>query len=180
MGVGLTSWRVAFFRNLNLGQARSHSPTSGQLLAAFAAAGAGTAMNVQTNGTVIFRHTGGTPLAREVVRLLGPVCGYADAVVVRSARWCLELDQRLTRLDAGEVRLFDGRADLGLPLPWEGPDGLVLVALDRRHAVTQAMPGREPKNANPVVTGLVGVPVTVRGIPTMRRLAVRLRGLGGS
>ncbi len=43
---------VAFFRNVNLGQ--GHSPTRGQLEAAFAAAAAHEARSFQTAGTVVF------------------------------------------------------------------------------------------------------------------------------
>ena len=46
---------VAFFRNLNLGQRRSHSPTRPELLDALERAGAYDATNFQVNGTVIFR-----------------------------------------------------------------------------------------------------------------------------
>ncbi len=45
---------VAFFRNLNLGQRRSNSPTSGVLVEAFTTAGATWVANFQTNGTVVF------------------------------------------------------------------------------------------------------------------------------
>jgi len=53
--------RVAFFRNLNLGQARSHSPTSGQLLDAFVAAGARSPSHVGANGTVVYYYPQGRP-----------------------------------------------------------------------------------------------------------------------
>jgi len=49
---------VAFFRNLNLGQRRSHSPMRPELLDALERAGAQDPINFQVNGTVIF--TSGT------------------------------------------------------------------------------------------------------------------------
>jgi uncharacterized protein (DUF1697 family) len=84
---------VAFFRNLNLGQRRSRSPTRPELLEAFERAGAATATSFQVNGTVIFG-TDQKPqaLAEETVRLLTPVCGYDDVVLVRPVSWVLELD----------------------------------------------------------------------------------------
>lgn len=82
--VRLRTSSVAFFRNLNLGQRRSHSPTRPELLAAFARAGATDPTSFQVNGTVVFESaTDPQALAERVVQLLGPVCGYDDAVLVR-------------------------------------------------------------------------------------------------
>ena len=86
---------VAFFRNMNLGQRRSHSPTSAELIGAFAGAGASTARNVQSNGTVVFDGPRPRALARDVVQRLGPVCGYTDAVMVRPRSWVLALAEEL-------------------------------------------------------------------------------------
>lgn len=72
---------MAFFRNMNLGQARSRSPRSAELLDAFAAAGATSAVNFQTNGTVIFTGDDPATLAESVVTRLTAVTGYADLVV---------------------------------------------------------------------------------------------------
>ncbi|HEX7396603.1 MAG TPA: hypothetical protein VF312_03565, partial [Propionibacteriaceae bacterium] len=71
-------------RNLNLGQARSHSPTSSQLLDAFVEAGARAPSHVGTNGTVVYYHPTGPTLVRRVAKLLTPMCGYRDMVTVRS------------------------------------------------------------------------------------------------
>ena len=54
---------VAFFRNMNLGQARSHSPTRPVLEDAFALAGAVGVRSFQTNGTVLFDSLTVTPAA---------------------------------------------------------------------------------------------------------------------
>lgn len=177
-GIELTGVRVAFFRNMNLGQRRSNSPTSAQFLDAFAQAGAPGARVFQTNGTVIFEAPGGNGQAREAARLLHLECGYADLVVVRSARWIVDLAARLdTSLPGCCVTLFDGREDPGLPLPWTHPaTGLKFLELDRRHAVTLWPPdspsGGSP--ANRVIAGLMGVPGTGRTAGTIVRLANRL------
>lgn len=169
----LTGWRVAFFRNMNLGQRRSNSPTSAELLDAFADAGVLRASNFQTNGTVIFAHSGGTQPARAVVRTLRAVCGYRDEVVVRSARWVVDLAERVAGIE-GEICLYNSSDYERPPLPWEGPEGLIVTELDHRHAVVTHAPGTASTLASPVITNLVGVPVTVRGIRTIRRLAARL------
>ena len=167
---------VAFFRGMNLGQRRSHSPTTAELLDALRRAGASAATNVQTNGTVIFAGTRPDQLARTAVELLGPVCGYSDAVVVRSEAWVRGLAATLdAALPGGEVALFDAREPPPVDAPWTDPASpLTIVALDARHAVTSWAAGRFGSTANPVLTGMLGVPVTCRGVGTMLRLPRRL------
>ncbi|CAL8974434.1 hypothetical protein TESS_TESS_02766 [Tessaracoccus sp. O5.2] len=167
---------MAFFRNMNLGQARSRSPRSAELLDAFAAAGATSAVNFQTNGTVIFTGDDPATLAESVVTRLTAVTGYADLVVVRSAAWLVDtvghIDPGLT---AGEFVLFDAPSLSDLVLPHVEPaatGALVVHALTRDHAVTSATGAGI--SAGPVLTRLIDVPVTCRGIPTMRRLVARL------
>lgn len=175
---GATGWRVAFFRNMYLGQPRRKSPTTEQLLTAFVDAGAGEAINFMGNGTVIFRHTGGPVLARAAAGLLKPICGYDDLVLVRAAAWCLDLGRRLDRLSpAGQVILFEARDYPALELPVTDSAGIQLIDLDHRHALTQHTPGalNTQAQAHNWVSELVGVPVTARGIPTMIKLAARLR-----
>lgn len=167
---------MAFFRNMNLGQARSRSPRSAELLDAFTAAGATTALNFQTNGTVIFTGVEPAALAEAVGSRLTAVTGYADLVVVRSAAWLVDtvghIDPGLT---AGEFVLFDAPSPPDLVLPHVEPAAtgeLVVHALTRDHAVTSATGAGI--SAGPVLTRLIDVPVTCRGIPTMRRLVARL------
>ncbi|HET7725326.1 MAG TPA: hypothetical protein VFK68_11850 [Propionibacteriaceae bacterium] len=167
--------RAAFFRNLNLGQARSHSPTSSQLLDAFVQAGARSPSHVGTNGTVVYYHPAGPSLLRRVQALLVPLCGYRDMATVRSASALMTLERRLRDLDEGEVVLYDASTGFDLPTPIETDDGLVVVDLDHRRAITQHRPGTRPTSAGPFVASLVGVPVTVRSIATMRRVADRVR-----
>jgi hypothetical protein len=125
--VGRVSRQVAFFRNLNLGQRRSRSPTRPELLTAFERAGALHPINFQVNGTVIFE-TDEAPqeLADRVVDLLTPVCGYDDVAVVRSLDWVLGLD--LDDLPViSEVSLFHGPDPFPEQLPWAAPKGGLTV-----------------------------------------------------
>ena len=170
------SIQVAFFRNMNLGQARSRSPRSSEMLDAFAAAGAIGAVNFQTNGTVIFSGDEPAALAESVVIRLTAATGYADLVVVRSAAWLIDTVGHIDPdLPAGEVALFNAPRlpELVLPHVERAQNAeLVVHALTRGHAVTSATGAGI--SAGPVLTRLIGVPVTCRGIPTMLRLVARL------
>jgi hypothetical protein len=169
---------VAFFRNLNLGQSRSHSPTRTQLLAAFEAAGARSATNFQVNGTVIFE-TDGDPqaMADEAATRLTPVTGYADVAIARSTEWLRELE--LDDLpDHAEVSFFAGPDAFPEPLPWTVPGaGLTVVRTDQFHAVS-VNDLEQTSGATYALERLLGVPVTSRGVPTIRRLRARLASLG--
>jgi hypothetical protein len=178
--VTLREIRVAFFRNLNLGQARSHSPTSSQLLDAFVEAGARAPSHVGTNGTVVYYHPTGPTLVRRVAKLLTPMCGYRDMVTVRSGAALIELDRRLRGLGDGEVVLYDTTPGFDLPTPIESDDGLIVISLDHRRAITQHRPDSHPTGANPFIASLVGVPTTTRSITTMRRVADRVREYAGA
>ncbi len=168
--------QVAFFRNMNLGQARSRSPGSSDLVDAFTAAGATRVVNFQTNGTVIFQGPRPRRIAAEVVRLLTGVSGYDDLVVVRPADWLVDLAARLDPdLPAAEVALYDDPTLPRLDLPHVErvrTGALTIVALDQQHGVTSS--AGSGISAGPVLTALLGVPVTCRGVPTMLRLARRL------
>jgi len=172
--------RVAFFRNLNLGQARSHSPTSSQLLDAFVEAGARSPSHVGTNGTVVYYHPTGPTLVRRVTKLLIPLCGYHDMATVRSGVALIDLERRLRGLGDGEVVLYDVAPGFDLPTPIEIDDGLVVTSVDHRRAITQHRPGTRPTSAGQFVASLVGAPTTVRSITTMRRVADRVREYAGA
>jgi len=178
--VTLREIRVAFFRNLNLGQARSHSPTSSQLLDAFVEAGARAPSHVGTNGTVVYYHPTGPTLVRRVAKLLTPMCGYRDMVTVRSGAALIELDRRLRGLGDGEVVLYDTTPGFDLPTPIESDDGLIVISVNHRRAITQHRAGSHPTGANPFIASLVGVPTTTRSITTMRRVADRVREYAGA
>jgi uncharacterized protein DUF1697 len=171
---------VAFFRNLNLGQRRSHSPTRPELLAAFERAGAPGAVNFQVNGTVVFE-TDADPqvLADETVRQLTPVCGYDDLAIARPVDWVHALDLDPAHVpDHAEVSFFDGPDPFPEPLPWEAPrGGLTVVRADTLHAVS-VNDVEGTSGATYVLEKRLGVPVTSRGVPTIRRLQVRLASLG--
>jgi hypothetical protein len=173
--VTLREIRLAFFRNLNLGQARSHSPTSAQLLDAFVEAGARSPSHVGTNGTVVYYHSTGPTLVRRVAKLLTPMCGYRDMVTVRSGVALIELDRQLRGLGDGAVVLFDREPGFDLPTPIESEDGLIVISFDHRRAITQHRPGTRPTSATTFIASLVDVPVTTRSVTTMRRVADRVR-----
>lgn len=168
---------VAFFRNLNLGQRRSHSPTRPELLDALDRAGAEDPINFQVNGTVIF--TSGTDaqaLADEAVRLLTPVCGYDDMVVVRPVPWILDLELADVARNA-EVSLFDGPDPFPEPLPWIAPGvGVTVVRADSLHAVCVNDVDRT-SGGTWTLERRLGTKVTSRGVPTMMRLQTRLRSM---
>jgi hypothetical protein len=170
------SLSVAFFRNLNLGQRRSHSPTRPELLDAFAQAGAPRAINFQVNGTVIFEYDGDAQaLADDARDRLSPVCGYTDVVLVRAADWVLALD--LGTESRAEVSFFDGPDLFPEPLPWDVPGaGLRVVRADAVHALS-LNDVEQTSGATWALERRLGMPVTSRGVPTMRRLQSRLRAI---
>ena len=165
---------VAFFRNLNLGQRRSHSPTRPELLAAFERAGAPGAVSFQTNGTVIFEcDQDPQAVADEAVRQLTPVCGYDDVAPARPVDWLRELDLEQVPTNA-EVSFFDGPDPFPESLPWVAPrGGLIVLRADSRHAVSVG-DADGTSGATWVLEQLLGLRVTSRGVPTMRRLQAKL------
>ncbi len=165
---------VAFFRNLNLGQRRSRSPTRPELLEAFERAGATDAVSFQTNGTVIFECDGDPQaLVDQAVRLLTPVCGYDDIAPARPVQWLRELDLEQVPTNA-EVSFFDGPDPFPEPLPWVAPlGGLTVIRADSRHAVC-VDDLDETSGATWVLEKLLRVKVTSRGVPTMLRLQAKL------
>ena len=165
---------VAFFRNLNLGQRRSRSPTRPELLEAFERAGATEAVSFQTNGTVIFEcDQDPQSIAEDAVRLLTPVCGYDDVALARPVDWLRELDLDEVPVNA-EVSFFDGPDRFPESLPWVAPrGGLTVLRADSGHAMSVG-DVEGTSGATWVLEALLGVPVTSRGVPTMRRLQAKL------
>lgn len=164
---------VAFFRNLNLGQ--RGSPTRGQLLAAFEAAGATEAASYRSNGTVSFDSPAPARTAMAAAGAIQPVCGWNDTVVVRRERWLRAVAGRLQGLsDGAEVTLYDARRPFPEDLPWSTPDGrLTVVAADDRHAVCV---NHLPRTSfgTPVVERLLGVRATSRSAGTVLGVVERL------
>lgn len=85
---GPVATHVAFFRNMNLGQARSHSPTRPVLEGAFTAAGVSTVRSFQTNGTVLFDPGAADPVAvvERARAALRDAVGYTDIAPVQPVR----------------------------------------------------------------------------------------------
>lgn len=170
---------VAFFRNMNLGQRASKSPTSAQLVGAFEDAGAQDVLNVQSNGTVIFSAERPTWVARDVLGRLQRASGYAGEVVVRSEDWIRQtLDEIEPWWEGVEICLFDARAPLPVEAPWtDDVSCLNVFVLDAKHAVTSWWDPAHGSPSNPVLTKQLGVPVTCRGLRTMNRVHARLLSL---
>jgi hypothetical protein len=135
------------------------------------------ATNFQVNGTILFHSPDDAQAtADEVVRLLTPVCGYDDAVIVRPAEWVLDLELDGIEQHA-EVSFFDGPDPFPEPLPWEQPTaGLTVVRADAVHAIS-INDVEQTSGATWTLERRLGVKVTSRGVPTMTRLQARLRKL---
>ena len=165
---------VAFFRNLNQGQAAS--PTSAALLAAFADAGATELSAYRSNGTVIFDADAPQRCAEAAAELLGARSSWSDVAFVRSSAWIAELAGELTTrppgpLERTEVSFFDESIPLD-DLPFGGIRSTV-VAGGLGYAVTvNELP--RTSQATPTLERLIGSPVTSRGASTIIGLARRL------
>ena len=72
------------------------------------------------------------------------------------------------------MSFFDGPDTFPERLPWEPPGrGLVVIRADSRHAVSVDDPAGS-SGATWVLEDRLGVKVTSRGVPTMRRLQAKL------
>lgn len=164
---------VAFFRNLNLGQ--RGSPTTQQVLDAFAEAGATGVSSVRVNGTVVFSSSSPARTRDLVCSLLIGRSGWYDVAVVRSARWVRDLAEDLAEVTGNaEASFYDCRHDFPEALPWRPAVGrLTVVRADRRHAISV---NDEPRrsNATPALERLLGLRVTSRGAETVLAVAERL------
>jgi uncharacterized protein (DUF1697 family) len=165
---------VAFFRNLNVGQ--RGSPSTQQILDAFAAAGATDATSFRSNGTVVFTSSSPAHTRDRVCSLLIQQTDWCDVAPVRPARWVLDLADRLADVEGNaEVAFYDGRHDFPEALPWRPESGrLTVVAADRRHAIAV---DDEPRTsyATSVLERLLDLRVTSRGAATVLAVADRLR-----
>jgi len=164
---------VAFFRNLNLGQ--RGSPTTRQVLQAFAEAGATEASSVRVNGTVIFCSSSPAHTRDRACSWLIRHSDWSDIAPVRPAGWVRDLADHLASVDGNvEVSFYDGRHDFPEALPWRPESGrLTVVRADRRHAIAV---NDEPRTsyATPVLERLLGLRVTSRGAATVLAVAQRL------
>ena len=164
---------VAFFRNLNLGQ--RGSPTTQQMLDAFAEAGATDVSSVRVNGTVVFTSSSPAHTRDLVCSALIRQTDWADVALVRPAGWVRDLAEVLEGVEGNaEVSFFDSRRDFPESLPWRPETGrLTVVRADRRHAISV---NDEPRRsyATPVLERLLGLRVTSRGAETVLMAAARL------
>lgn len=175
--------QVAFFRNMNLGQARSHSPTRPVLEEAFALAGAVGVRSFQTNGTVLFDPVVAAPEAviERVRATLAERVGYTDIAPVQP----LDAVSGLVRTTRASLSSVDRAVYVtffhpGGPFDWANPGagldslGTTVVASGSGWVVTQVAPGGDPTTA---VQARLGAKATTRGFGTIERL-LRAAGFG--
>ncbi|MFT4217160.1 MAG: DUF1697 domain-containing protein [Micropruina sp.] len=172
----MTSRQVAFFRNMNLGQARSHSPSRPVLEDAFTAAGAVGVRSFQTNGTVLFepQTIPPTALIERVRTTLAERVGYTDIAPIQPLT-TLDALVRDTRelLDAVDRSVYatffdpDAAGDWAVPGAELDALGTTVVASGPGWVVTQIAPGGDPTTA---VQAKLGSKATTRGFGTIERL----------
>jgi len=173
---------VAFFRNMNLGQARSHSPTRPVLEGAFTTAGAERVRSFQTNGTVLFDPLDQRPvdLVERVRTILAEAVGYTDIAPNQPLDAVVELviaTRAATEIDPAICgTFFDPAAPSGWAVPGATLDevGTVVVVAGAGWVVTRVAPGGDPTTA---VQRQVGQRATTRGFGTVERL-LRAAGVG--
>ncbi len=166
---------VALLRNVNVGQ-RGH-PSTAQILAAFAEAGATDAVSYQSNGTVSFSAPAerAGEMAQDAVVALARATGLEREVFTRPLDFLRPLviahgsaaDARLR-----EVTLHDGPELL--------PDDPALLEAERlaRCTLIDSGPGwavilnhrEQQNNGTPLVERVIGTPASSRGMPTITRL----------
>jgi len=167
---------VAFFRNLNLGQAKS--PTKDQLVCSFTTVGAKNVRSFQVNGTVVFTASRPEETVARTLALLRPVCRYRDVALVRPETLILDLAEHLATeglVDQAEVSFFDHVTDFPVDMPFRVPRRRCEVReIGAGYAVTLNERPHEG-NATRALEELLGVPVTSRSVSTIIRLARSLQ-----
>lgn len=172
----MTRLQAAFFRNMNLGQARSHSPTRPVLEEAFSSAGAVGVRSFQTNGTVLFDPVAASPHAciERVRATLAERVGYTDIAPVQPLTAVSAL-VRTTRelLPAVDPAICATFFDPDAAFDWATPGALLdtvgttVVASGPGWVVTRVAPGGDPTTA---VQRQLGAKATTRGFGTIERL----------
>ena len=181
--------RVAFFRNVNLGQGRS--PTKPQLEAAFLAAGAALPQSFQTNGTVVFVADD----ARAAEAIVGRACALLREMTgLSEPAYVVDLPHLAALVEndpfAGIDRegVFDFSATFlpsaalaKLRAPLASPRGdLEIVRVTEYVALSVSRRvGVSIGNATLFLEKMLGVPATTRGWGTITRL-VRKAHLSGN
>ena len=179
---------MAFFRNMNLGQARSHSPTRPVLEAAFERAGAVAVRSFQTNGTVLFdaRDRSVAEVIADVRDALAGEVGYTEiaptqplsevAALVRRAEALVRPDE-LPAICATFFEPLDSTTD-GMAWAAAGtrihPAGTTVVVSGIGWVVTRYVMGGDPTVA---VQSQIDAKATTRVLGTVQRL-LRAAGLG--
>jgi len=167
---------VGFLRNVNQGQ-RGH-PTTADILAAFADAGAPDAVTFQSNGTVVFDATDPAEVVRDAAQALEARTG------LRRAACALPLSEVARIVDAHAAQPDADRREVsfhaGERIDLDDPT-LTGIAAQRRCRVVDAGDGwavsvndrRGEGNATPTIEEVTGRPATSRGLPTLVRLVAR-------
>jgi uncharacterized protein (DUF1697 family) len=160
---------AAFFRNLNLG--RAGSPTKGQLVAAFEAAGAHDVLSVHAHGNVAFSAASErkartfADTANDRLRVL---CGLDEPVFVRSVKYLVELAATEPFANASVDDIFE-RCVTFLPHDITDLGGLPIVTARRDAEIFGFVPGHAFS-----VTRLVGGRPSAVNALLERRLRARL------
>ncbi len=172
---------VALWRNVNVSQ-RGH-PSTADLLAAFAAAGAPDAVSVQSNGTIVFsaRPADVDAMLEDAAAALARDAGHAREL------FAIPLDTLRPVVDEHGSALDAPRRELTLHgggvLPPDAP--ALLEAEGRGHCtVIDAGPGwvvtlnhrDRQSNGTPVVEHVLGVPATSRSFATLARVCAVAAG----
>ncbi|MDO8148281.1 MULTISPECIES: DUF1697 domain-containing protein [unclassified Isoptericola] len=168
---------VAFFRNLNQGQ-RSQ-PTTADLRAVFAEAGAAVAEPYRSNGTVVFAGDDPDAVVDDVLTALAVRTSYHDLVLVRPLAFLEQVVDRHAGPDAHrcELTLFPGTTVIA-------DDVLAHEAGRRRCAVVDRGPGwavvqndrDRQSNGTPALEAAGARRATSRGVPTLAGLVERFGG----
>ncbi|UYN84425.1 MAG: DUF1697 domain-containing protein [Microcella sp.] len=166
---------VALLRNVNVGQRAS--PTTAQILAAFAEATIVDAQTFQSNGTVIFTASpdAAQSLAQDAVAALARATGLDREVFTRpleSLRPIVEQHGDTADARLRELTLHDGPRLLSDdPAVLDAERRARCTVLDSGTGWAVVLNHREHQgNGTPLVERIVGTPASSRGIPTMTRL----------
>jgi uncharacterized protein (DUF1697 family) len=167
---------IAFLRNVNQGQ-RGH-PSTADIIAAFADAGAHGAVAFQANGTIVFASDDPQTLVDDATAALAARSG-----VEREGFW-MPLPDLAAIVEAHAVEPHAARREFTLhgggTLDRDDPE-VVRVAAHRRVSIVDAGDGwimsvnerDHDSNATPVAERLTGTPATSRGLATLVRLIDR-------
>jgi len=167
---------VAFLRNVNQGQ--RGQPRTSDLVAAFAAAGAGEIHPFQGNGTVLFDAAAPDQVVDDVRLRLESAVGFATVVFARTLLFVeqiVEASADAAGLRRRELTLFDAEATIA------DETAAAVQATKRRCAIVEHGAGwavfenqvDRQSNGTPALEAMLGTPATSRGLSTLVRLIDR-------